>query len=157
MIRHLCAWLPGDLALLAVLMIGLWPTAAEAAVLLFRNDTDIPLAIRGISIVNRVARQGKVHILKPREVWQELIFVPGTILIFVADANQPMRILCQEAIPFRGTDLFYALQPETPVKSKEKEKNSSQAKPQKTLVPKVRLVPFRPTPPALSPTATPRP
>ena len=145
------------LVLLAVVTLGLWPAAAEAAVLSFRNDTDSPITIRGISIVNRVALQGKVHILRPREIWPEPIFVPGTILIIVADANQPMRILCQQAIQFRGTDLFYAIQPETPVKPKEKDNNSPKSKTPRAVTPKVKLVPIRPTPPALSPASLPRP
>jgi hypothetical protein len=146
-----------NLVLLAVLAIGLWPAVAEAAVISFRNDTESPITVRGISIVNRVARQGKLHILRPREVGQELILVPGVMLIIVADANQPMRILFQGTIQVRGTDLFYAIQSEPPAKPKEKENPSSKAKGQQGVEPKLRLVPVRPMPPARPPSSTPRP
>src|ERR1700757_2872806 len=106
-------------ALIAMLIIGSAPASADAAVLAFRNDTDTPVMVQGISIINRVARRGKLHVLRPGEVGHELILVPGAKLIIVADAKQPTRILCQETIQFAGTDLFYAIQPESADKAGE--------------------------------------
>jgi hypothetical protein len=149
MICHICGSRPSGLAPLAVVAVGLWAAAAEAAVIAFRNETDGPIMVQGISIINRVARRGKLHVLRPGEVAGELILVPGTRLIIIADAKQPTRILCQEIIQFTGTDLFYAIQRDEPDKAKEGE--DAKAKGRKMLLPKVKLVPSKPTPPITLP------
>jgi hypothetical protein len=136
----------GDLALLALVAVGFWPVAAEAAMLAFRNETESPVMVQGIMIVNRVARRGKLHFLGPGEVSQEPIRVPGTVLITVIDAKQPSHALCHQTIQFTGIDLFYAIQREQPDKGKEGDDSSFKAKGRKTIAPKVKLVPAKPTP-----------
>jgi len=151
MIRHLSDSRRNGCALLAVIAVGLWAAAAEAAVIAFRNETAGPIMVQGISIINRVARRGKLHVLRPGEVGREPILVPGTKLIIVADAMQPTRILCQETIQFTGTDLFYAIQREEPDKAKEGDDTSTKTRGRKMLTPKVKLVPSKPTPPITLP------
>jgi hypothetical protein len=146
MILFLPGLLRSDFILLAVVAVGLWPAAAEAAVLSFRNETDSPIMVQGISVINRVARRGKLHVLRPGEVGQEPIFAPGSKLIIIADAKQPTRILCQEAIQFTGTDLFYAIQLEESDKARQGDDRPSKAKGRRALTPKVRLVPSKPMP-----------
>lgn len=136
-----------SLALPAVVAIALWPVMADAAVLGFRNETEIPVLVQGISMINRVARRGKLHVLRPGEVSQEPILVPGTILIIIADAKQPTRILSQETLQFTGTDLFYAIQPDLPNRAREAEQRAPKAKVQSTVLPKVKLVPSKLMPP----------
>jgi len=143
------------LTLLAVVALGLLPASAEAAGLAFRNDTDGPILVQGVSIVNRVARRGKLHVLRPGEVSRELILVPSTIVIRVADANQSTRSLCEKAIQFTGTDLFFAIKVEEPEKAQEGDQASAKAKEQKAVPLKVKLVLVKPTPP-VSPPPTPR-
>src|SRR5437879_7952637 len=94
-------WRRSLLALLVVSAVGCWPTALEAAVITFRNDTESAILVQGIGMVNRVPRRGKLHLLRPGEVSRELVLVPGATLmlqIVVADFKQPTRPLCQEWI-----------------------------------------------------------
>src|SRR5438552_13269789 len=107
------------LSLLMVVALGLLPAAADAAGIAFRNDTDSPILVQGISVINRIARRGKLHVLRPGEVSAEIVLVPGSKLIIVADAKQPTRILCQKEIQFTGTDLFFSIQVEEPAKNEE--------------------------------------
>src|SRR5690348_10021410 len=97
----------GNLAWFALAVLGLWPIAAEAASLAFRNETDTPIMVQGVMIINRVARRGKLHFLGPGEVSQEPVLVPGVIVVTVIDAKQPNHALCHQSIQFTGTDLFY--------------------------------------------------
>jgi hypothetical protein len=86
------------------------PEVGRAAWLGFRNDTTSPVIVQTTGIVNRIARQGKAHILMPGDVsWDQLI-VPGSQLITIADAKQPIRTLYLNAIPFTGNDLFFSIQ-----------------------------------------------
>jgi hypothetical protein len=140
------------LTLLVVVAVVFLPAAAEAGGLAFRNDTDSPILVQGVCIINRVARRGKLHVLRPGEVSRELVLVPGTILITVADAKQPRRILCQEAIPFTGADQLLAVQVEEPEKSKEGDKAAANEKDRKPVTPKFKLVLLIPTPPVSPPT-----
>jgi hypothetical protein len=160
MIRYLAGFRGAQVAFLAIIAAGISPAAVEAGVIVFRNDTDSPVMIQGIGIINRVARRGKLHVLRPGEVSQELILIPGAILFAVADAKQPTRILCQEAIQVRGTDLFYTLKTDVPDKSKQGDVptnvgtgKATSAKPDS---PKFKLVPWKPTPATSSPPATQR-
>jgi hypothetical protein len=150
MIHHLFNCRRAKFALLTVLAVGLWPHAADAAVLAFRNETDSPIMVQGITIINRVARRGKLHLIGPGEVSQEPILVPGFVQITVIDAKQPNHALCQKIIQFTGTDLFFAIQREQPEKLKEGE-DPPRSKGRKTLAPKVKLVPAKPVPQAPKP------
>jgi hypothetical protein len=151
-ITHWPSSLPWTLAL--VLAAALLPDSAQAAGLAFRNDTDSPILVQGVTIINRVARRGKLHVLRPGEVSREPVLLPGTILVTVADAKQPARILRQEPIQFTGIDLFFAIQAEEPEKAQEANKLSAQTSDRKAN-PKVKLLLLRPTPPTATP-PTPR-
>ena len=121
------------------------PAGAEAASLAFRNDTDSPLLVQGVSLVKGVARRGKLHVLRPGEVSQELILVPGTVVITVADANQPKRTLCREAIQFTGVDLFFAIQTEEFEKAQDGNKAAAKSNDRKAAS-KFKLVLLKPMP-----------
>jgi hypothetical protein len=157
MIRYFASFRGAHVALLAIIAVGILPAAVEAGIIVFRNDTDNPVMIQGISIINRVVRRGKLHVLRPGEVGRELILIPGAILFAVADAKQPTRILCQETIQVRGTDLFYTIKADVPDKSKDGEAapKVGTGKTISAKVNKVKLVPWKPTP-VTTPPATPR-
>lgn len=146
-------------ALLAVIALGLLPAAAEAGGLAFRNDTDNPVFVQGVAIIKGVARRGKLHALRPGQVSREPILLPGPVPLLIRvrvyDGNQPARILCEENIPFTGTDLFFAVQAEEPEKSREGEKATAKEKERKPVPPKVKLMLVRPPPP-VSPPPNPR-
>ncbi len=137
---------------LILVLVASLPASAQASGLAFRNDTDSPILVQGVSIINRVARRGKLHVLRPGEVSQELVLVPGTILITVADAKQPARILRQEPVQFTGIDLFFAIQADEPEKNPDGNKASAKTSDRK-VNPKVKLLLLRPTPPVNAPPA----
>ena len=151
---------------LALLTVAFLPSWAEAASIAFRNDTDAPVMVQGMSIINRTVRRSKVHVLQPGEIAREPIIAPGNKLIVIADAKQPTRILFQDTIQFTGGDLLLSIQPDVPDKAKEKDpkekgnpprESSPKGKPSKSVVPQVKLVPVKPTPPSSqSKSATPR-
>jgi hypothetical protein len=154
MFRLLLALRRTKLAVAAAVAVGFWPAIAEAGILAFRNDTDFPIMVQ-VSIINRIAWRGKLHVLRPGEFVRELHLVPGPKLVIVFDAKQPTRVLCKQFIPFTGTDLFYAIQREGLEKGKEGAADSAKAKVHKAVLPKVRLVPSPPVPPVpLSPSNT---
>jgi hypothetical protein len=160
MIHHLAGFRCAHVALLAIIAVGILPAAVEAGIIVFRNDTDNPVMIQGISIINRVVRRGKLHVLRPGEVGRELILVPGAILFTVADAKQPTRILCQETIQVLGIDLSYTIKADVPDKSKDGEAapkvGTGKTTSAKLNSAKVKLVPWKPTPAVISPPAPPR-
>jgi hypothetical protein len=89
--------------------------AAEGGWLGFRNETNTPIIVQGVSIINRVPRQGPRHVLQPgQECWYVMI-AKGNKLILVADAKQPTRLLAQETVTYSGTDIFFAVQPDAAV------------------------------------------
>jgi len=97
-------------------------------------------------IVNRVARRGKLHILRPGEVSREAVLVPGMILIRVTDGNQPSRVLYEKTVPFTGTDLFLAVQVDEPEKPPPGDKPPPDPKDRRTTPLRVKLVPVKPPP-----------
>jgi hypothetical protein len=144
------------LALVALAAVGIWPAAAEAGVLSFRNETDFPVMLQGVSIINRVARRGKLHLLRPGEVVRELNLIPGTkLMIIIADAKQPTRILCQEIVPYMPAELFYAIQRDEAENAKHGTSGSPKSTSRKAVTPKVKLVPSKPAPPASVPSSKP--
>jgi hypothetical protein len=99
----------------AVLFGLLLPIAAEAAWVGFRNDTGVPILVQGASVVNNnQLRRGRARLLLPGEVYWDNILLPGKKIIFIADAQQPTRILSQDAIIVAGADLFFSVQLEPP-------------------------------------------
>ena len=76
----------------------------------FRNDTNAPVVVQGVSIINRVARQGPRYVLKPGQECWYIMIAPGNKLILVADAKQPTRTLLQETVNYAGASLFFSIQ-----------------------------------------------
>src|SRR5439155_22887907 len=95
--------LVGGLALLGLLLGG-WPAMATAASITFRNDTSMPVIVRGVSVVNRQVRQGAPHLLQPGDSCADPILFPGQKLITVYDAKQPARPWFQGTISCAGSD-----------------------------------------------------
>jgi hypothetical protein len=76
----------------------------------FRNDTTAPVIVRGVSIINRVARQGPPHVLQPGQECWDVMISPGNKLIVVADAKQPTRVLLQQTVNYVAGTLFFSIQ-----------------------------------------------
>jgi hypothetical protein len=75
----------------------------------FRNDTNIPVIVQGMGIVNNVVVQGRRHTLKPGAVCYERILRPGQKIIIVVDARQPTRVLFRGTISVARNDLFFSI------------------------------------------------
>lgn len=85
---------------------------ADGGWLGFRNDTNTPIIIQGVSIINRVPRQGPRHVLQPGQECWDVMIAKGNKLILIADAKQPTRYLMQETVTYAGTDLFFTVKPD---------------------------------------------
>jgi hypothetical protein len=107
----------------AVAVLFLTPASSEAGKLGFRNDTNGPIVVQGLSVdaAGRI-RLGKVHRLQPGDVCWDLIVVPGNKMILIADGKQPTNMLYQNTITIGAKDQFYSIQavppPANPPKGK---------------------------------------
>jgi hypothetical protein len=96
-------------------LLGSRSAGADGGWMGFRNDTNIPIIIQGVSIINRVPRQGPRHVLQPGQECWDVMIAKGNKLILIADAKQPTRILLQETVNYAGADLFFSVQPDAAV------------------------------------------
>lgn len=94
---------------------GVRSVAADGGWMGFRNDTNVPIVIQGVSIINRVPRQGPRHILQPGQECWDVMIAKGNKLILIADAKQPTRALMQQTVTYSGTDLFFSVQPDAAI------------------------------------------
>jgi hypothetical protein len=92
--------------------------AADGGWMGFRNDTTSPIIIQGVSIINRVTRQGPRHVVQPGQECWDVLIARGNKLILIADAKQPTRYLLQETVTYAGADLFFSVQPDNPAAGK---------------------------------------
>jgi hypothetical protein len=99
-----------SLAGLIILVLGSTAQAGDQGWLGFRNDSNVPIIVQGVSVVNGMPRQGPRYALQPgQECWYVLIS-QGNKLILVADARQPTIPLLRDTVNYSGTDLFYSIQ-----------------------------------------------
>jgi hypothetical protein len=87
------------------------PDTSEAAVLGFRNDTNVALVIQVTSLVNNVPRRGRAQVLMPGKYYAE-VAVGTNKQILIADAKQPARQLYNGAIGPAANDQFFSIQAE---------------------------------------------
>jgi hypothetical protein len=85
---------------------------ADGGWLGLRNDTNGPIIVQGVSIINRVPRQGPRHVLLPGQESWDVMIAPGNKMIIISDAKQPTRTLLQQTVNYAGKDLFYSIQPD---------------------------------------------
>jgi hypothetical protein len=102
--------------LLAGLGLGAWPASAHGAWLGYRNDTKTPVIVQSHSIVNRMIRQGRPHLLYSGEVAWDPIIQAGQKIITVYDAKT-RAVLFQTTVTVTA-DLFLSAQPDGPGKAK---------------------------------------
>jgi hypothetical protein len=127
MLRGLRARRASYLALLALLITVALPGAAAAGPLIgFRNDTDGPIIVQGMSVINGQLRRGKRLTIQPGAVAWDTIAAPGNKLITVVDGKQPTKTLVQDTIQCGVKNLFFAIEPvkKKPVGRDKKAQNS---------------------------------
>ena len=143
------------LGLVAMLGLTVLPSAATAGSLGFRNDTDGPVIVQGMSIIRGKIYAGKRHVLQPGDVGWDHIVAQGNKLVVVADAKQPTKTLYQGTIQFLGNTQFYSIKlAGAPVAKDPPTKKKSGDKPpkaQKLATPKIELEAT--TPPPMAATA----
>ena len=121
----------------AILSVCLVAGGAEAGTLNFRNDTEIPVIVQGLSVVNNVLRAGKRHTLQPGEIGTDQVLAVGNKVIIVADAKQPTKILYQGTIQVGAANIYLSIKPDVPAPKKADTQPSP--KPAKNAVSKVKL------------------
>jgi len=109
--RQLCHFML-TVALLATLGVG--QSFGGPPTIGYRNDTQGPVIVQGLSLVNKTLRRGKVHTLQPGEIAYDVVAFPTNKLVIVADAKQPTRTLFQGTVPFARTDQFFSIQDDSP-------------------------------------------
>src|SRR5581483_4859106 len=80
----------------------------------YRNDTNGPVVVQGMIIINKTLRRDRAHILQPGEVAYDTVTLASNRLVVVADAKQPTRTLFQGTIPFARNDQFFSIQNDSP-------------------------------------------
>jgi hypothetical protein len=96
-------------ALAAVVALGVLPGSVRACWLGFRNDLNVPVIVQGSSVVNKVVRQGKPHLLYPGEVSWDCILQPGVKAIRVYDAKARGRVLYEGPVTCGAKDLLFSV------------------------------------------------
>jgi hypothetical protein len=99
---------------LAVGLLALLPTNADAAWLGFKNQLSGPVIIQNAVIVNNVVRRGKPALLQPGASGWDAIPQPGSVMVTIYDANQPSRILFQGTV-MSVKDLFFAVETDSTI------------------------------------------
>jgi hypothetical protein len=94
---------------LALCVLGLAPTAVEAASLGYRNDLNVPIVIQTVVVVNNQLRKGKPLILLPGEVSLDPVTPMGARRIIINGARRPNPLLFQDDITVKD-DVFYSVQ-----------------------------------------------
>jgi hypothetical protein len=130
MVRTLYASKMVSLALTGVICLAV-PSGATAGSLGYRNDTEGPVIVQGMSIIRGVLRAGKRHVLQPGDVGWDQIVAPGNKLIIVSDAKQPTKVLYQGTIQFLGNTQFYSIKPFQAPKKNDKDGNPKKSGTQK--------------------------
>jgi hypothetical protein len=133
----------------ALLWTILFVSPAQASWVYFRNDTNYPVVVQGVGVVNRVLKAGPRHTLQPGEVSRDLIVTPGKKLFIIADAKQPTRILFRDTVLCLGADLYFSIQPDPPPAVKANAKAPAKLPARKAPPPvptKVNVVPTKPYP-----------
>jgi hypothetical protein len=97
-------------ALLAVVVLGLLPVAADAANMGFKNDTNQPMYLQGYSVVNGRILRGPIWTIPPGKTVVDVNLPAGARFIKITDAAN--RVLFNEPVAFEGNvDVLYSIQP----------------------------------------------
>jgi hypothetical protein len=132
------AWKQAWLGLLTLAGMASIPAAVSAGELGFRNDTEAPVIVQGMSIIRGKIFAGKRHVLQPGDVGWDNILAAGNKLVIIADAKQPTKTLYQGTITFQfaGNTQFYSIKAikDPPPKKKPGDKPG---KPQKQTPPRI--------------------
>jgi hypothetical protein len=94
---------------LALIVSGFAPAAAEAASLGYRNDLNVPIVIQTVFVVDHQLRKGKTLLLAPGEVTLDPVTPLGARRIIINGARRPNPLLMQDDINVKD-DIFYSVQ-----------------------------------------------
>ncbi len=95
-------------AVLAVLAWAGAPAAAQAEVLVFRNDTKAPLVVQGACVVDGKVRRDQPMLVQPGGTVK--VVLPGAKQITVFDARPPNVPLYQGTVPASTEDQLFSMQ-----------------------------------------------
>ena len=94
--------------LLAVLMVGLLPTAGRAEALLFRNETNGPIIVQAACVVRGVLRRDRPYLLLPGGSTPGIV-MPGNKIITIYDGLHPNVMIFQGTIPGGAADQAFGV------------------------------------------------
>jgi hypothetical protein len=111
--RLFMTWMRSLSVVMLTLAIGL--PAANAEVLIFRNDTKSPLVVQAACLVNGKVRRDQPMLVQPGGLTR--VALPGNKQITVFDARPPNTTLFQGTLPASLEDQLYSMQadPTAPV------------------------------------------
>ncbi|MBY0522288.1 MAG: hypothetical protein K2R98_02770 [Gemmataceae bacterium] len=101
-----------SLMLLALVLCGALPNAAQAAWVGYQNNAGFVVVVQGSSQgPNNQVRRGPPHQINPKEAaWDQVQSGPKTITIF--DPRQPNRVFWQGQINVGDKDMFFIITPD---------------------------------------------
>jgi hypothetical protein len=118
------AWI----SLLVGVVLVSWSSTAGAAAIGFHNTLKMNIYVEAVSIVRGRVIRDKPLLLAPGKVGWHMNVPPGNRVIYIYDANPPVRLLYRNTLAVGLPNLFFAVKPQQPVRG----------------APAVKLVPARP-------------
>jgi hypothetical protein len=104
------------LSLLAGVGIVFFSSRAEAASIGFHNHLKKNIYVEAVSIVGKKVLRDRPLLINPGKVGWHMNVPPGNRVIYIYDANPPVRLLYRNAIGVGAQNLFFAVQPGQPVR-----------------------------------------
>jgi hypothetical protein len=88
-----------------------WPSAAGAAAIGFHNTLKMNIYVEAVSIVRGRVIRDKPLLLPPGKVGWHMNVPPGNRVIYIYDANPPVRLLYRNNLAVGVPNLFFAVKP----------------------------------------------
>jgi hypothetical protein len=104
------------LSLLAGVGIVFCSSGAEAASIGFHNHLKKNIYVEAVSIVRNKVLRDRPLLISPGKVGWHMNVPPGNRVIYIYDANPPVRLLYRNAVGVGAQNLFFAVQPAQPVR-----------------------------------------
>jgi hypothetical protein len=104
------------LSLLAGVGVVCFSNGVEAASIGFHNHLKKNIYVEAVSIVRNKVLRDRPLLINPGKVGWHMNVPPGNRVIYIYDANPPVRLLYRNAIGVGAQNLFFAVQPAQPVR-----------------------------------------
>jgi hypothetical protein len=117
MCGHFHGWRKCVLGLIALAVFALWPAAARAEDLYFRNDTGAAIIVQGSCLIRGKLVNDRPNLLQPGD--KARISLPGNRFITISEARAPNRVLLNKApVAAAMDDQYFLITPDPRAKVK---------------------------------------